>query len=211
MPGASVLRDRGERLKQTTHAGDIEPEDILLHLPSAVGRRAICNDTLRRYEWEHRLAQANDALNEIRDQLRLRSHLYNFKDRFARGQRENMKSRSTLNRVNEKIDFSATKYRVAHAALTQLAPLLNETGWEKALKPLLKDDIKGLGERGFDEIEVKRKMDKAEGRQKYSKMQGKPKPDKTEGKRKLSWIWLTPGVALDENGKEGDDRVHDSK
>jgi hypothetical protein len=181
MPGASVIRQRGERVKQAVNV-DIEPEDVELCFPSAVGRRALYDDKLRRYEWEHRIAQANDALNEIRDHLRLRAHLYKFKDKFVRGQRANTRSRSTIKGIEDKVSVSVAKYHGAHRALTQLAPLLKESGWEKLLKPLAKDDVRGLSQAGYDQ---------------------------SEGKRTLSWIWLTPGVSLDAQGNEGSEHVHD--
>jgi hypothetical protein len=110
MPGASILRARTSNVDDDVD----KPEHIKLLLPSQVGRRAVCDDVLRNYEWDHRIAQANDALNEIRDNLCLRTHLYKFKDRFVRGQRPNTRSRSTIKRIDEAIAISATKYETAY-------------------------------------------------------------------------------------------------
>ena len=181
MPYATVVRDRLAASDSFTD----EPELINLFLPSAIRTTVACVDSLRRYEFEHREAQANDALNEIRDRLRLRTHLYKFKDRFIRGQRPNTRSRSEINRLSQKIDMSAKKYEVAYEALVRLAPILDETEWNTYLKPLDRDhDIRALDEAGYDQ---------------------------SEGKRRLSWIWLAPGVILDANGEEGDEHVHDGK
>jgi hypothetical protein len=185
MPGASVLRLQGERLKCPANSSDIEPEDIDLWFPSAVGRRANCSDQLYEYEWAHRIAQANDALNEIRDNLHLRSHLYKFKDSFTRGQKANTRSRSTIQGVQDKIDASVRKYQIAHQALVKLAPILGESGWDTVLKPLdAHEDVRGLSEAGYDQ---------------------------SEGRRKLSWIWLCPGITLDKNEQEGDKHAYDGK
>jgi hypothetical protein len=179
MPGTSILRDR---LQEIGDDAD-KPENINLLLPSGVGRRAVCDDVLRNHEWDHRIAQANDALNEIRDNLCLRTHMYKFKDRFVWGQRPNTRSRGTIKRIDEKISISATKYETAYHALVLLSPILNETGWDVFLKLLNRDtDLRALSEAGFDQ---------------------------SEGTRKLSWIWLTPGASLDSDGELGDKHVHD--
>jgi hypothetical protein len=184
MPCASVLRARAESAtspSSTASVPDLEPEYLKLWLPSTIHQQAACSEKLRLFEWQHRMAQANDALNELRDGLRLRSYLYKYKDQFVRGQKHNTRSRTTIQRVQNKVDSAAQKYRIAYQALQQLSCYVGEEGWDTMLKPLEKDDIKGLSERGYEE---------------------------SEGRRKLSWIWLSLGAELDRDGAEGDKHLH---
>ena len=188
MPGARVLCERA--LRTSGQSIDVHTNSIPLYLPSAIGLDAFCSTTLCNYEWRLRHAQANDALNDIRHNLRLRSHLYKFKDSFVRGQRSNTRSRGTIQRVQDKVDTAARKYQIAHAALLSLAPRAVEAvgehpQWEHVLKWMnVEQDLKSMTEAGYD---------------------------LKEGRRKLSWIWLTPGVAADAEGEEDAESIHDGQ
>lgn len=156
-------------------------EAIRLWLPSTVGPITQCSTQLCRFEWMLRYAQANDALKDIRNLLRLRSHLYKFKDTNIVGQAANTRTRSTINKADNKVSMAAGRYKAARAALTSLAPLLNEDeAWKDVLKPLNRHrDLKSFKDMWEKE---------------------------TEGTRHLSWIWKTPGVS--ENTSVG---LHDGK
>jgi hypothetical protein len=188
MPGARVLRDRA--LRTVVRSVDVHPDSIPLYLPSAIRLDSFCPATLCNYEWRLRHAQANDALDDIRHNLRFRSHLYKFKDSFVRGQRGNTRSRGTIQRVQDKVDAAAKKYQIAHTALLSLAPRAAEAvaehpRWEQVLKRMdVERDVKSMTEAGYH---------------------------LKEGKRKLSWIWLTPGVAADVEGEEGGEGIHDGQ
>jgi hypothetical protein len=188
MPGARVLRERA--LRMPGRSVDVHPDSIPLYLPSAIGLDAFCSAMLCNYEWRLRHAQANDALNDIRHNLRFRSHLYKFKDSYVRGQRSNTRSRGTIQRVQDKVDAAAQKYQIAHAALLSLAPRAAEAvaehpQWEHVLKWMdVERDVKSMTEEGYH---------------------------LKEGRRKLSWIWLTPGVAADTEGEEGEEGIHDGQ
>lgn len=132
-------------------------------------------------EWDLRHAQANDALNELRAALRLRSYLYRDKDRFQRGQRMQTRSRGVIQNCQDRVDGSALKYRVARDALVHLSRRLNNLGWEAAL-PVLKDtDVRGMTEAAL------RGEEESIG----------------EGRRTLTWIWTTLGVGAQVGGDEG--------
>lgn len=147
-------------------------EAINLWLPSAVGPDTQCPTQLHRFEWMLRYAQANDALKDIRNLLRLRSHLYKFKDNNIVGQAANTRARSTINKTDVKVSMAAERYEVARAALTSLAQILDEgPAWQDIFKPLNRNrDLKSLKDMWEKE---------------------------TEGTRHLLWIWKTPGVAED--------------
>lgn len=70
MPTVSPLRSSAEMSSNARQAA-FKPQDFLLYLPSALDYLD-CDRRLMEYEWEIRLAQAHDALNELRSQLRLR-------------------------------------------------------------------------------------------------------------------------------------------
>ncbi|KAH7905401.1 hypothetical protein BJ138DRAFT_1138292 [Hygrophoropsis aurantiaca] len=169
MPGVSRLR-----ISDTAHS-DIQEEaahNIKLYLPSQVvtlPRPLAVSDTLAELEWDLRCAQAGDALNDMRHHLRLSSHLWGFKDRFIRGQRNNTHSRGIINNVVAKVELGRVKYNAARAALVALSSVLSkETSWQNLYRPLEKDDVRGMKE-GLE--------------------------GESEGRRTLSWIWKAGRIA----------------
>ena len=134
------------------------------------------NPKLQDIEWRLRHAQAHDALNDLRRHLRLCSHIYQYKDRFVRGQRENTRARSTIALAQEKVDADAKRYRRARAALVALSPSLGRTGWEAILQVLADDDV--------------RLMSKGDA-QDLSHHHSNRIDRESEGRRMLSWIWRT--------------------
>ncbi|KAG0698532.1 hypothetical protein DFH29DRAFT_983865 [Suillus ampliporus] len=177
MPFVSLLCTSEE---PCSPASSTPVEAFQLWLPSAVGPNMQCAVQLRTLEWKLRYAQANDALKEIRNLLRLRSHLYKFKDSHIVGQAANTRARSTISKADARVNMAAEHYEVARAALANLAPILNEgRTWMEVFKPLNRSkDLKALKDMWEKE---------------------------TEGTRHLSWIWKTPGVS--ENASVG---LHDA-
>jgi hypothetical protein len=172
IPGASVLRDRAER-ELPLDSPEERVEDMLLFLPSTINRQIPIDSTLEKFEYRLRFAQAQDALTELRHHLRLRSHLYIKKDRFARGVAANTRSKNIISRTDDKVTACATKYRIARAAVKILAKHLKKSGWEVKLPRLNDPDIRGM----------------------TAGLEGE-----SEGKRTLSWIWKTAGVGSQDAG-----------
>ncbi|OJA09031.1 hypothetical protein AZE42_11088 [Rhizopogon vesiculosus] len=170
MPFISCLRAEETSLRLSTEP--IPVEAMALWLPSTAISRTPSPPHLLRYEWKLRYAQANDALKDMRNLLRLHSHLYTFKDNNIVGQAANTRARMTINKTEDRVNMAASRYEAAWAALASLAPLLNEGGtWKTVLKPLdRKKDVKALKDLWEKE---------------------------TQGTRHLSWIWKTPGVSED--------------
>ena len=170
MPFISCLR--AEETSSRSSAEPIPVEAMALWLPSSAISRTRAPPHLLRYEWKLRYAQANDALKDMRNLLRVRSHLYTFKDNNIVGQAANTRARTTINKTKDRVNMAASRYEAAWAALASLAPLLNEgVTWKTVLKPLdRKKDVKALKDLWEKE---------------------------TEGTRHLSWIWKTPGVSED--------------
>jgi len=88
----------------------------------------ICN-----MEKKLRLAQAEDALVEIRRQCRIVQGLWQFKklNMTGTGNRPNTKMLTLYNRISHKIECAAHRYRTARSALLVLDP---EGDWKERLK-----------------------------------------------------------------------------
>ncbi|OBZ76108.1 hypothetical protein A0H81_03924 [Grifola frondosa] len=159
IPGVVVLRARAGPSDSPVLA-----EDFPLWLPSAAVLKISVNPRILEHEWELRYGQAHETLDCLRRHLRLRTHMYKYKDRFIRGQQENTRARTTIAGVEQWVASDANRYRKAYDALDTLAPLLLKTGWRMMLRLLRPEDI-----RGFEE-------DRTISRDRIQ----------------LSWIWKTP-------------------
>ncbi|KAG0692573.1 hypothetical protein DFH29DRAFT_1008433 [Suillus ampliporus] len=160
------------RLRETDDLGPESEEEavhnVKLWLPSAVLKLPMhCDTNLTRIEWQLRVAQAHEALHELRQNLRLKRHLTGFKRDWIRGQHAHTRSRGIIDTVQKKIDAAATKYNIAWSALEVLAKVLLEVEWMNQFPKLEKEDIRGMTEE-----------------QAASESQ-------TEGRRlvAISWIW----------------------
>lgn len=174
IPGIENLRDA-----QLTSVRDPAAYDLPVLLPSAVGRGVVPVDLkLLNIEWRLREAQAHDSLNDLRRHLRLCSHIFQYKDRFVRGQRENTRARNVIALAQDKVNSDAERYRCARSALVALSGTLGKTGWEGALKVLEDSDIR-LMSKGDPEDQPYRRQGNRE----------------REGTCTLSWIWRTTPIA----------------
>ena len=86
---------------------------MTLDLPSSLGKIIPWDKQLGEYEWKLREAQARDALQGLRQNLRLRDFLIKKKKDWAKGVRENTRSNTVISQSIKKIDLFKTKYRVA--------------------------------------------------------------------------------------------------
>jgi hypothetical protein len=139
-----------------------QPEKCPMYMPSSVSItfRRSAND-LTGKEARLRLAQANDALAELRRLLRITSGLRYYKwKQVGPSQRSTTRAYALIERFQAKINRTAERYRAARAALVQLDPL---GSWISRLKELKAGDIKGPS-----------RDDEGTG----------------EGHHELSWIWL---------------------
>lgn len=118
-----------------------------------------------------RIAQADDALAEIRRQRRIVTGLVMFKklNVSGSGQKKNTRIRSLFRRFNNKTEHVAERYRAAHQALLCADP---DGDWQSRLQELHPEDIRGPG-----------KEDSEDGRR-----------DMSERLQEPSWIWLVPRV-----------------
>lgn len=151
-----------ENESSVDHPNTTPPESMPLGLPSAmplVLRGSSCLFDLPELERRLRLAQADDALSDLRKQLRVRMGLLRYKTtQIGPSQRMATRSRALIKRFAEKTDRCAERYRASRSALLALNP---DGDWQTRLRDLKDDDIKSPG-KGDDEA---------------------------EGTREISWIW----------------------
>jgi hypothetical protein len=141
MPAVPVLLSRASKDAAPSSAPELT-QDIRLFLPSEMSGSGPCNRKLMEYEWRLRFAQAQDALDEVRNHLRVRTYMWKTKRRDIRGVAANTRAQATLARQQEKIDASVQKYRAAHRALVKLGDVLEKVGWKDIL-PQLNPRISG--------------------------------------------------------------------
>ena len=120
-----------------------------------------------------RLAQADDALAEIRRQRRIVTGLVIFKklNVSGSGQKKNTRMHTLFKRFSNKTERVAEHYRAAQTALEVLDP---EGTWQTRLQVLRPEDIWGLGWEDIGKHDSRREM--------------------TEKQREQLWIWLVPRV-----------------
>ncbi|KAJ7698223.1 hypothetical protein B0H14DRAFT_2417944, partial [Mycena olivaceomarginata] len=174
MPDVAVLRARDEaerkRVGATQPVPGVKAQDMKLWLPSAVGTRVHCDDSLRDYEFQLRHGQAVLALDTMRSELLLRTHEYQYRNRMH-GVKAKLRSRTRTEEIQSRINSAAAEYRVARAALVNLGALLKRKGWEQYLKPLKEQDVRARLDR-----------EGAEG------------ADTPAEPKTMSWIWLSEGT-----------------
>ncbi|KAJ7770736.1 hypothetical protein B0H16DRAFT_1306425 [Mycena metata] len=180
IPHVAVLRAEEDRARKRISATQVQPgvqvQHMALWLPSAIVDRVPCDEQLYEYEFRLREAQAHEALDDVRQQLLLRTHLYKHKDRFVRGVKANSRSQTKIEGVEERTRRSAERYRAAWRALKGLGRHLGRKDWEKRLRPLSAEDVRGMP----------RALEAG-----------------AEAKARMSWIWRSPGVDEEEEEEEG--------
>ncbi|KAG1851559.1 hypothetical protein C8R48DRAFT_750003 [Suillus tomentosus] len=129
IPTVPALRSSGPN---STLPTSLKPQDFPLYLLSAL------NDI----ECDQRL----HALNEVRSHLRLRSHMYKFKEKNIRGQAASTRAQALIAGVEARKDASVNKYRRARAALVALSRKIEKVGWEAITHPLETGDIRPMGD-----------------------------------------------------------------
>ncbi|KAF7346301.1 hypothetical protein MSAN_01857500 [Mycena sanguinolenta] len=191
LPGLQNIRQL-EDAERARSAGSqpvpgISVSDLKLWLPSAIAaggswivREVPVPEAVQQHEYRLRVGQANEALHEVRRLLLVRTHVYKLKDTHSRGVRANMRSQDKIAALNNQIERAAAQYRAARAALVTLGRVLGRHEWQRTLKELKADEVRGLPQSKFHDPERKKK----------SKSRRKKKP---RVERPISWIWVTEG------------------
>ncbi|KAF8221054.1 hypothetical protein L208DRAFT_1330325 [Tricholoma matsutake] len=124
-----------------------------------------------------RIAQAEDALADIRHYLHLISGFWQFKkvNISGTGNRPNTRMCTLFNRFNHCIKLSMLRYSAAHTCLLAADPMGE---WNSRLKELKKSDVRGPGRMDFS-------------------MEMSDALDTSKGHFEISWIWLVPRPATE--------------
>jgi len=165
-PGVSQLRVTTPTQFDVLVSTSEHIEDTQLWLPSSMPQdkqKSGCIPGLIDREVRLRVAEATDTLENLRQQLRITSGVFNFKKVHisGTGQKANTRARTLLSRLVAKTQLLAARYQNAHKILASLDP---NGDWSYYLKPLASGDIRGPG------MEIDRLG---------------------EGRREVSWIWKT--------------------
>lgn len=156
-------------------------ETIPLHLPSSLPpslQNSPALLSLAEKELRLRLGQADEALENIRQNRRTLSGLIRFKkfNISGAGNKPNTRFRTVVNRLQNRIQQAADTYRAAYNTLSLLQP---EGEWKKRFQVLHAEDIRG----------PERQPDDPTGQ--------------SRGRYEASWIWLVGrGSRVIEPGEE---------
>lgn len=157
-----------------------QAEQLPLYLPSNVPHLA--PSELRELEARLRKAQADDALSTIRRLRRAITGVIAFKRKnvSGMGNRSNTRMQTLFSKFQSKIGLAKQRYRSARAALISLEP---EGDWHTTLKELKDEDIRGPNREDDEETDRRKKRT-------------------GEGRYQPSWIWMTPGANLSNDGSD---------
>lgn len=176
-------------------------EDRVLWLPSRIpaGDRAkICATGLPDIERRMRFAQLTDSLEALRQILKIKSRMIQFKNKNLRGQRDGTRSMAVIDRVHERARAAAAKYRAARIAHLELAGVGD---WERTYRVLNDADIRGfqdaarlrprkgrLGTLEDDQVGVPQQVEEEPDLVLFNEV--RTQRDGTgETRRVASWIW----------------------
>ncbi|KAJ7127318.1 hypothetical protein C8R43DRAFT_957997 [Mycena crocata] len=201
IPHVALLRAEEDRARTRIAATQSQPgiqvQHMALWLPSSIKGRVECDVELYQYEFRLREAQGYEALDDIRHDLLVRTHLYKFKDSYVRGVKANTRCQTKIEGVEEKIRRSSARYRAARQALVGLGRELKKKEWEVALRPLLPEDVRGMPRALFQDPERKKNL-----MRKGPVAKRAAEDARQIAKARMSWIWRSAGVE-DEDGSKG--------
>jgi hypothetical protein len=173
----SLVASTAAELLSVVQSGSstVAVEDISLFLPSTLSSNLQNTPGFRDlldHEIQLRIAQADDALADIRHHLRVISGLWQFKkvNISGTGNHPNTRMRTLFNRFSHRMKGSVLRYRAAHLALLAADP---DGEWKDRLKDLVDADVRGPGRDDF-----------------YLQEAGNKAAEASKGRYEVSWIWL---------------------
>jgi hypothetical protein len=171
MPAVSQLHTRSHSSTTSTSSDRFSrPELIPLYLPSSLPPTSHSSPSDGLFETEKRLrvAQADDALAELRKLLRITMGLWDYKHtQLGPSQGAGTRARTMIGRFRDKVNRCADRYRAAHSALKILDP---NGDWVHRLLELTAADVKPPRRDDKDDKDKEKRV--------------------TEGQHILSWIWI---------------------
>ena len=118
--------------QRTTHSGS--------HLKSLLNTATVSQKGLAEIEAKLRTAQCQDALEGVRNVLKMKTRMIAFKNQNIHGQRQGTRSRAVIDQVHERARNTAEKYRASRAAKLELE---GRGVWEETLRELKDQDVRG--------------------------------------------------------------------
>ncbi|KAJ7751019.1 hypothetical protein B0H14DRAFT_2541294 [Mycena olivaceomarginata] len=173
------------------------PELIKLFMPSEM-RAAITNDGLSgcipglfAMEVQLRVSQCLNCLSQLRSSLHAKRWLIAYRNANVTGQHQTTKAAQLIERVGERVEQLADRYRQGRRALVSLGveqeyPHLHE---------LKKEDIQLDGDRDDSDLASRKKLAMIGTGRASRNMPG-------TSRRVMSWIWTAPGAFDGDNAEE---------
>lgn len=189
---------------------ELTPESEPLWLPSSIDakrRDSVGSPTLSDIEARLRYAQCGDYLHAVRNNVRLKSSMVAFKNVNTRGQKEGLRSRVIIDRVQRQSFLFADAYRHSHEMLLALR---GPGSWQEQYQVLSNRDLSPLFGRPRKDLLRKQVPDlthlglvdeEDQDALERQKAAAGPVRDGTvtgETKRELSWIWRTVSIRDDD-------------
>jgi hypothetical protein len=191
-PAPAPKRKRGAAIDENdkpNKPNPIELQSLLLPSELPVNLRSACYPGLEEIERKMRDAQCRTSLDRIRTHLYMKSGLTSYKQRHARHQKGNTRTRKTIDDNDMKIKMFQEKYNTARKALIALGANEAEMEW----KEVRDADLRCLEDAEMDAKREERRQRQAEKLAKNAKENALSGPGPGESRRKLSWIWEGAG------------------
>ncbi|KAK0215451.1 hypothetical protein IW262DRAFT_1299714 [Armillaria fumosa] len=129
----------------------VEVWDIKLWMPSQLcAAQKTCKQDIMEYEWELRIAQAEEALDVICRKVILKTYVMKHKDKYTHGQCQGTKSSQLLGDAKGSKERSIAAYNCAYLSLCSLDQPLEKMAWQNHYQYLEKEDTYPLNEDGTD-------------------------------------------------------------
>ncbi|KAL0958405.1 hypothetical protein HGRIS_000546 [Hohenbuehelia grisea] len=185
-------------------------ENMPVYLPSSLQqplRHRTCTDDLTSTEESLREAQAHEALEDVRRQLRTRTLAAHHGTRIARSQGAYTRTRAIHSQIESRLRSATLRYRNARSALLSLH---GPGTWEQDLRVLHPADVRGINERELNETEQQEWEAARRFAGEDEDAAGASIPtapvavvEVGEGPRRLSWIWHNTGLSDADMDKDG--------
>ncbi|KAJ6527489.1 hypothetical protein B0H19DRAFT_969948 [Mycena capillaripes] len=144
IPEVTLLREEEDAARKRVAATQAVPgmraQDMQLWLPSAIGKRVRCDETLLTYEYDLRKGQVFEALDGMRGLLLVRTREYLYKDDQIHGVKAKGRAATRIKGIQARLDLAADEYRAGYAALVSLGSVLKKVEWKTHLKVLKAGD-----------------------------------------------------------------------
>lgn len=178
-----------------------QPEDVPLMFPSDLPLVPHLS-SIQHLEGRLRDGLCQDALDQLRNDLLVKTRLYTYKKTQARKQGANTRTRAKMDRQDKKIKLATLKYQRAwQAKLAIVGSDPIRVGWhqlrQEDVRPMREAEVevngtkgKGKGKRVRVRDEVSSEEDDVDDEGTQNNQARANSLNAGEGYRKLSWIWM---------------------